>query len=186
MPKLIMNIEDRIFLAAKELFYEKGYEQVNMKDISGRADMAVGTLYNYFSNKNELYFSVLEKSWEETFQKLDILLEENIDEKIKLKDAIRLIYEEVLDRRCMGIQVRKVKDLKDEKSLIDLEKRIKVNLKRIFKDVIIKEQLENDSNILGKIVYTLLINLTMLIDYYPGDKEYNINYVYNTILGLVK
>lgn len=42
MPKLLFNIENRIFLSAKELFYEKGYEQVNMKEIAQRADMAVG------------------------------------------------------------------------------------------------------------------------------------------------
>ena len=48
MAKLIFSIEDKIFISAKELFYEKGYEQVNMKDISKRAGIAVGSLYNYF------------------------------------------------------------------------------------------------------------------------------------------
>lgn len=186
MPKLLVNIEDIIFLSAKELFYEKGYEQVNMKDISKRANIAVGTLYNYFSNKKELYLSVLEKSWENTFKKLDRILEEDIDEKIRLKSSIKLIYEEVLDRRCMGIQVRKAKDLRDEKSLIFLEKEIRKNIKRIFKDIEIKKQFKDDENILAKMVYSLLINLTMLIDYYPEDKEMNIEYLYNIILGFTE
>lgn len=186
MPKILVNIEDRIFVSAKELFYEKGYDQVNMKDISQRADIAVGTLYNYFSNKNELYFRVLENSWNDTFRKLDNLLEKDIDDKTKLKCSIKLIYEEVLDRRCMGVQVRKTKDLKNEQCIVALEKEIKLNLKKIFKDVKIKEQFKDDKNILAKIVYTLLISLPMLIDYYPEDKENNIDYLYNIILGFIK
>ncbi len=183
MPKLIFNIEDKIFLSAKELFYEKGYEHVNMKEISNRADIAVGTLYNYFSNKNELYISVLENSWNDTFEKLDEILSKNIDGKIKLKSSLTLIYEEILDRRCMGIQVRKEKELKGNKSMENIERKIKNNIKEIFKSIKIKKQFKDDENILDKIVYTLLINITMLIDYYPEDKTSNIEYIYSGIVG---
>lgn len=182
MPKLMLNIEDKIFLSAKELFYEKGYEQVNMKDISKRADIAVGTLYNYFSNKNQLYFSVLENSWNLTFEKLNDILKKDLDKKEKLKSSITFIYEEILNRRCMGIHVRKAKDLKGNESIKNIEKNIQDNIKNIFKDIKIKKQFKDDENILDKVVYTLLINLTMLIDYYPEDKEKNIEYLYSGIL----
>lgn len=186
MSKFLINIEDIIFAAAKELFYEKGYDQVNMKEIASRADMAVGTLYNYFSNKNELYFSVLEKSWQETFEKIDILLNQNIDEKRKLKSSINLMYEEILDRKCMGMQIRKSKDLKDEESLIVFEKKIIKGIKKIFKNIEIKKQFKNDKNILEKIIYMLLINITMLIEYYSEYKEENIDYLYNAVVGFLE
>lgn len=182
MPKLMLNIEERIFLSAKELFNEKGYEQVNMKDISKRANIAVGSLYNYFSNKNQLYLSVLENSWNTTFEKLDKVLDKHTDKKETLKDCLRIIYEETLDRRCMGIQVRKAKDLKDNEAIENIEKKIKNNIKLIFKDMKIKKQFEEDDYILDKVVYTLLINLTMLIDYYPEDKAKNIEYLYSGIV----
>ncbi len=182
MPKLMLNIEERIFLSAKELFNEKGYEQVNMKDISNRASIAVGTLYNYFSNKNDLYLSVLENSWNLTFKKLDKILDKDIDEKEKLETSVSLIYDEILYRRCMGIQVRKVKGLKADKSIENIERKIKKNIKMIFIDIKIKKQFEDDQNLLDKLVYTLLINLTMLIDLYPEDKEKNIEYL---LKGLV-
>lgn len=183
MSKLILNIEDRIFLSAKELFYEKGYEEVNMKQISKRADIAVGTLYNYFPNKNELYFSVLENSWNSTFEKLHELLGKDIGEKEKLKSSITLIYEEILDRKCMGIQVRKAKDLKEDKSIEKIEKKIQENIKKIFENIKIKKEFKDDKNILDKVVYTLLINLTMLIDYYPEEKTRNIEFLYSGIVG---
>lgn len=186
MPKIILNIEDRIFLSAKELFYEKGYEHVNMKEIAKRADMAVGTLYNYFANKNELYFSVLEKSWNDTFEKLDLLQGRNVDEKEKLRSSIALIYDEVFDRRCMGIQVRKIKDLKGASALKNIEQKILINIKAIFANCKIKKEFVDDENMLEKIVYSLLINLTMLVDYYPEDKTKNIAYLYNGVVGFIE
>jgi len=186
MPKLIPNVEDRIFLSAKELFHEKGYDQVNMKEISKRADIAVGTLYNYFANKNDLYFAVLEKSWNKTFEKLDELLSQDLDKEEKIKSSLTLIYEDVLDRRCMGIQVRKVKDLKGNKSIEIIENKIVSNVKAIFEDIKISKQFEDDENILDKVVYSLLINVTMLVDYYPNDKARNIEYLYSGIVGFFR
>ncbi len=186
MPKLIVNIEDRIFLSAKELFYEKGYEHVNMKEISKRANISVGSLYNYFSNKNELYLSVLENSWNITFDKLDNILARDIDEEEKIKLSIMLIYQETLERRCMGIQVRKAKDLKGNKSIKNIEDKIINNIKKVFKDIEIKEKFKDDQDILDKVVYSLLINLTMLIDVYPEDEIKNIEYLYRTIIGFFR
>lgn len=182
MPKLILNIEDRIFLAAKELFYESGYEQVNMKDIARRADMAVGTLYNYFSNKNELYVSVLEKSWSDTFEKLNLVQRSDIDQKEKLRSSITRIYEDVLERKCMGIQVRKAKDLQGEASIAQIEEKILATIKALFTSLKVKKEFEDDENILDKVVYSLLINLTMLVDYYPEDTSRNIEYLYTGIV----
>lgn len=88
MAKLIFSIEDKIFISAKELFYEKGYEQVNMKDISKRAGIAVGSLYNYFSNKSELYLSVLESSWNDSFDKLETILEKDLEGREKIRVCV--------------------------------------------------------------------------------------------------
>lgn len=183
MAKLIANIEDRIFISAKELFYEKGYDQVNMRGISKRANIAVGTLYNYFPNKNELYILVLENSWNSTFKKLEELLAKDMDQKEKIKESVNLIYNETLERRCMGIQIRKAKDLKGNKSIKLIEEKIKNNIKKIFVNIKIKKHFIEDENILDKIVYNLLINLTMLIDYYPEDEIKNIDYLYEGIIG---
>ncbi len=41
--------------AALELFSEKGYHHVSMKAIAKRAEFALGTVYRFFSNKEDLY-----------------------------------------------------------------------------------------------------------------------------------
>jgi len=154
-----------------------------MKEIAKRADIAVGTLYNYFSNKNELYFSVLEKSWNDMFEKLNQLQTSDINKKDLLKSSITLIYEKIFDRRCMGLEVRKVKDLKGDASVTEIEQKILDTIKDIFKHIKIKKEFENDENILDKVVYSLLTNITMLVDYYPRDRMSNIEYLYSGIVG---
>jgi AcrR family transcriptional regulator len=44
--------------AAEMLFFNKGYENVSMNDIAQEAEMARGTLYQYFKNKNDIYAAI--------------------------------------------------------------------------------------------------------------------------------
>ncbi len=48
-----------ILAAAKELFFEHSYEKTSMDAIAQKVGLAKGTLYLYFSNKDELYISLL-------------------------------------------------------------------------------------------------------------------------------
>lgn len=53
------------------------------------------------------------------------------------------------------------------------------NLKKIFDGIKIKEEFKNDDNLVEKLIYTLVINIPMLIKVYNEDKELNIDYIYN-------
>lgn len=49
--------------AALDLFSEKGYHNVSMQEISETAEFAIGTLYKFFQNKEDLYKAmVMEQS----------------------------------------------------------------------------------------------------------------------------
>ncbi len=48
----------RVLEAAMELASEGGYEAVQMRDVAARADVALGTLYRYFSSKDQLLAAV--------------------------------------------------------------------------------------------------------------------------------
>lgn len=47
-----------IFNASKELFTEKGFKQTNIQDIAQHASIGVGTFYNFFESKEQLFFEV--------------------------------------------------------------------------------------------------------------------------------
>ena len=50
---------DWIVQAATELAGEGGYDAVQMREVSARANVALGTLYRYFSSKDQLLVAVM-------------------------------------------------------------------------------------------------------------------------------
>lgn len=59
------NKEDKynkIIETAEKLFFENNYEEVSMSKIAKNAGIAKGTLYLYFSSKQDLYFSIVVKA----------------------------------------------------------------------------------------------------------------------------
>jgi len=56
---------ERIVAAASELFDRQGFAVTTMEDVATRADVGVGTLYNYFGSKDRLLLGVFEGATEE-------------------------------------------------------------------------------------------------------------------------
>jgi AcrR family transcriptional regulator len=57
--KKIASRLDQILEAASRLFAEKGFHRTTTKEIAQAADVAEGTLYNYFENKDDLLIGIL-------------------------------------------------------------------------------------------------------------------------------
>ena len=53
-----LDREHRILAAARRLFDRRGYLNTSMEDVARRAGLAVGTLYNYFSSKDQLLIAL--------------------------------------------------------------------------------------------------------------------------------
>lgn len=51
---------ERILVAAKAVFAEKGFSGAAIADIATRADIGKGTVYEYYKSKEELFFAVFE------------------------------------------------------------------------------------------------------------------------------
>ncbi len=52
--KVKQQTRERILAAARKLFEEKGFEDTTTRDIAARAQIAAGTLFNYFPTKEAL------------------------------------------------------------------------------------------------------------------------------------
>jgi len=53
--------KERILLAAEELFFKKMFYDTTISEIARKANVADGTIYEYFKNKEDLLFSIFEK-----------------------------------------------------------------------------------------------------------------------------
>jgi AcrR family transcriptional regulator len=59
---------DRIIEAATRLFREQGYEAVKMEAIAAAAEVAIGTIYNYYRNKGDLLVAIVSLEVEEVLK----------------------------------------------------------------------------------------------------------------------
>lgn len=66
---------DLIMKAAIEIFAGKNFKDVTISEIAERAGVAVGTVYEYFNNKEDLYFSIPQKTSEDFNEQLRLHLE---------------------------------------------------------------------------------------------------------------
>ena len=55
LDKIAAEKRQRVLLAAATLFAERGFAHTDMAELASRAQVAKGSLYNYFDSKEELY-----------------------------------------------------------------------------------------------------------------------------------
>jgi len=76
---------EKIIDAAAELFSHKSYHEVMMEDVAKLISVAKGTVYNYFTSKEELYFSIMQLRME----KLIASVKEKIESEESSLDSLR-------------------------------------------------------------------------------------------------
>ncbi len=63
MPKLIEGLQDRILLAARKRLLEGDLSSFSLRRIAGDCGIAVGTIYNYYKDKESLLGAVMARDW---------------------------------------------------------------------------------------------------------------------------
>ena len=76
--------------AAIKLFSEKGYHNVSMHEIAKKAEFAIGTLYKFFKNKEDLYESIIIEQADMFHEALAKALEDENDEIKKLQNYVKV------------------------------------------------------------------------------------------------
>ena len=78
-----------ILASARELFSERGYHNVSMHEIAEKAEFAIGTLYKFFRNKEELYHAVVLEQSDKFHDVLVQAIETSGDEIECLRNYVR-------------------------------------------------------------------------------------------------
>lgn len=79
-----------ILAAALDLFSLKGYHNVSMHEIAESAEFAIGTLYKFFQNKEELYKAIVLERCDRFEEAITRVIEAPDDEIEKLRNYIRV------------------------------------------------------------------------------------------------
>jgi AcrR family transcriptional regulator len=75
---------------ALRLFSEKGYHNVSMHEIAKEAEFAIGTLYKFFQNKEDLYQALMLQLSDRFHGALKAVVEGDADEVGTLREYVRV------------------------------------------------------------------------------------------------
>ncbi|MGL4991787.1 MAG: TetR/AcrR family transcriptional regulator [Sarcina sp.] len=185
MPKIIKDIESKIFETAKEVFSSKGYKEADMKTISKKCNIAVGTLYNYYPNKKMLYIDVFLKSWNITIKKLKEI-EKNDNRNDELMQIINVFYSDVESRNGLGNDLKELWRNGDE----ELDKMVETVFIQIIAVIVkrfeIKDEFKNMPNIEAKIMLVLFTGICVMKNDFRNSRKDNIIFLYSTVSNYFK
>ena len=86
LPKIVDKVQKRkdIALISVELFTSKGFHNITVNQIASNANVAKGTIYEYFKSKEEIIFAIIEYAQDDYDDEViaNINSTDNIKEKI--------------------------------------------------------------------------------------------------------
>ena len=63
----VITSKGKIMLACRQIVAEQGLEALNMRAVAARCGVSIGTLYNYYADKDELVLATVESIWRDIF-----------------------------------------------------------------------------------------------------------------------
>lgn len=80
----IMNKEE-ILLKCKEYLLEKGFENMDIRSLTKHCGLSIGTFYNLFKSKENLFCEIFLNDWNETLRKIEVLIKDkSFEEKVRI------------------------------------------------------------------------------------------------------
>ena len=86
-----------ILKTALKLFSEKGFHNVSMNEIAKASEFAVGTLYKFFKNKEDLYRALIVENAQKFHSALMNALKTRGDETVKIRACIEAKIQAFVD-----------------------------------------------------------------------------------------
>ena len=93
MPKIIENIRESLMENAEKVLLEEGISAVTVRRISAESGIASGTVYHYFSSKEDILAAVFLKRWIEKKEKIC----KKVAKAKDFQQAMKLIHEGLME-----------------------------------------------------------------------------------------
>lgn len=180
MPKIIHNIEEVIEKNAITLFNKYDYNNVDMKMIAKHSNIAVGTLYNYYPNKKQLFITAALKSWSATANALDAIYDAPLTPEEKLSQSIEVLYDDIEVRKGMGQYIYSIfSKYEFEGEVVDIFHTLFFKIERLFQPFEKKSFSCSEDTLNLRLSKSLITTLQSAIVSFPHDRENNLHFVQN-------
>ncbi len=126
---------EKIIETAFELFSKKSYHEVMMEDVAKLTSIAKGTVYNYFSSKEELYFSIMKQRMEKLTNSLTEKISNETNSLDSLRSFITHLYMFMMTYQNFFLMYRKESLHRDSETSIEL-KTLEIKLRKLLAGII--------------------------------------------------
>ena len=87
-----------ILAAAESVFAERGFHRAHMQEIASRAGIAVGTVYNYFEDRQQLLGALIDRYGAQLDVKLDRVLHGRMAFRKRLEAFLDIVVQHIDER----------------------------------------------------------------------------------------
>ncbi len=123
MPKIVdvQEKKQEIYRSATQVFLDKGYNNTTLLDIAKLCKMGRSTIYQYFKNKEEIFYEVSISFFSELVSNLDsIMLEEGMSSTEKIKKMLSVfIFDSKADSQRFFQLAKVLMFLKENNSVFE-------------------------------------------------------------------
>jgi AcrR family transcriptional regulator len=102
LPKIVPDIHNKILSVAESHFKNRGFDKTDMREIAAEANLAVGTIYLHYQNKETLYLNVISRSWKNTCGRIEEISHNEIDPEEKLKEVVLELAQDMTQRKSLN------------------------------------------------------------------------------------
>ncbi|MCY6957661.1 TetR/AcrR family transcriptional regulator [Clostridium brassicae] len=197
MPKQYDGLEKKILDCAEKKFIHSSYSEVSMRKIAKDLNISVGTIYNYYSNKDHLFISVLKYSWDKTFSILKEVTNSNYNVGKKLELFLESIFNELNRRNGIGRQIFKIQEMAlkpnhsgneiKNSSQNEFTKFIQDNLmnhlEKLLKELENKYKLQLDDNERDKLILSIITTAFVLCNQSLNQVAENTKFILELVNG---
>ncbi len=142
----------RILNSATELFRERGFEAATLRDIASGAGLSTGALFANFTDKNEIFFTIIEQESRRIIEDMTQSIDPEAPLIERLHGQIMHGYEAIqVDARMIMSALVITWSLKDEVlgEVVRLSNLVRDALHETLKDAVVRKELPESADTLS-------------------------------------
>lgn len=148
-----LTTKKRILYCALDLFSQRGYEGVSMRDIAAEVDIKGASLYNHFKSKQDIFDSILDEM-NDRYEKSILEMQAPLGTADEVTDVYSLISEEKLIYLVLGIFHYFLNDeyVSKFRKILTLEQFKSARVGETYEDIYFKGALEYQTKLFSNLI----------------------------------
>lgn len=167
---IIVNKEEKrraIALSSRELLLEHGIKNITISKIAECAGVGKGTIYEYFTNKEDIVFEIISVFIAEHEKELYALIDEDITTKEKLRSSLSMMYSKDDSEKQLSIyrEFLAVALTSNVEEMVTFSRACRVRfmtvINRTIDDAMEKDEIKSEAKNMAEMFHTYAIGLVV-------------------------